>query len=948
MTKRKQRGSGKVQIEPGGGGVGRFRKLIVLAWVICMLCIQPLSPEKRVPDDENAKASETEKSKTVDPLQARRIEIATQLSQVTLMGGDYLGYAESILDMLQDKFEIEPDLPEAVKSKLYRKRLLQKIGEQNPQSNLPFTDGFSLRRFPEPEEGPDEDSENVVPLSELENQVRGGDDNSPYKELLKGKESTPFKLAAKVPFDNYYFHFNKPERAGKIIDYISESVAEGYRQYNGEGVKFNLKTRIMEQLGLTDKGAGNTLGLVEEIALAGVDLSSFDALDLSLLFQVKKNQEFTVRLKVMRNLLLLRYGAKSKDESIGGVAVNLLSTADRRLHSYMFTLPGDLVVITNSRNAAERIIMVHQKKLRSIRDTVEFQFARASLPADRAKEDAFLYVSRYYLANLMSARVRIGQKRRKAEARRMAALERYALYYYHLHGKKASRIEDLRGEIPAEKMEVFKGLQLGANGLTAVHPQMGRIGWMVPGVDLNFLKVSQAEADSYREFSGSFMSMLNDPAFPPIGIRLRYDRTFEVEMSFTPPPRVMKDYQEVRKYLGGTPVILRTQGDFFPGEVMSLGVRLNPELLKQEGSPLEFVEKQLFPDPKKALKIADILGDEVQFHLVDTEPLIDYDPAAMSRQLKQAGPNFNPNSPAMVGMIGAVIGPLVNAFFRPFRVAVKVRDEKKALQLLDAIEDTWVKDIDMLGNKIGLERYFVKMHGKDVRVLKLSFSGITLRLYYGVYNGYVHLTTKKFHMKRMMAALGGGAPRPRPVSHTPAKASAQDEEPSSGCLTGLFGGSKKETARPAQIARVEPRKAVSIKDNPKDTVKSNIVGIYRPSQLDLEKDMLITRIMEGAKDASFANFGTYYMFHKIFGDKAPGAQGEYGFQIECPAGGSYSVDPKTGKVVSSAFGTKRRPYLDQAKILNQSLFRFFKTEYVKGNLALEETRVRLYFSAKGR
>ena len=109
--------------------------------------------------------------------------------------------------------------------------------------------------------------------------------------------------------------------------------------------------------------------------------------------------------------------------------------------------------------------------------------------------------------------------------------------------------------------------------------------------------------------------------------------------------------------------------------------------------------------------------------------------------------------------------------------------------------------------------------------------------------------------------------------------------------------------------------------------------VLRPERMRRERASFERTAMEAALNASLRNFGTIRLMAELFpGEEDPAGRcyRAFGFEPVSPAGGRYAVDPATGSVTDSAFGSRGAPRLN-AEALRQAtgMNRFFSTRRIR-------------------
>jgi hypothetical protein len=119
----------------------------------------------------------------------------------------------------------------------------------------------------------------------------------------------------------------------------------------------------------------------------------------------------------------------------------------------------------------------------------------------------------------------------------------------------------------------------------------------------------------------------------------------------------------------------------------------------------------------------------------------------------------------------------------------------------------------------------------------------------------------------------------------------------------------------------------------REVVEGNVYLVLRPERMRRERAIFERTAMEAALNASLRNFGTIRLMATLFpGEEDPAGRcyRAFGFEPVSPAGGRYTVDPATGTVTDSAFGTRGAPVLDAGALRKATgMNRFFSTERIR-------------------
>ncbi|MBN2490076.1 MAG: hypothetical protein JXQ29_04420 [Planctomycetes bacterium] len=423
----------------------------------------------------------------------------------------------------------------------------------------------------------------------------------------------------------------------------------------------------------------------------------------------------------------------------------------------------------------------------------------------------------------------------------------------------------------------FAGLELIADRFSVRSARYGRMGLFRPNLETPVETVSEAEADGYRGFVREYERYWRT-YFDPIGIRLRRGDGRRIEVCIL--PLIQNSiYDSIRTLFGGQPVPITVQP--LADEVFSLGLKLGKDAPPLGDLPfLEEMQRNLaeklgMPD----LDLAGLLGDSLEIHARDAEPLMDFDARGLLPQLlPMAG-----RTDELLGVAGGVF--LAYAAFHPLRVAVGLRDEagfEALLARLDEVLAAERAEREAGGEtgflEFGFDHYRFEHRGIPVRAIKWSFAAaLHFRLFYAVLEGRLHVTTTESTMKALIEAGG-------------------TEEPA-------------------------------------ETVEGNVFLTLRPERLHRERPTFERTAMEAALAASLRNFGTIRLMAALFpgdNDLAGCCYRAFGFEPVSPGGGRYAFEPATGEVTDSAFGSRVSPRLEAEALRTATgMSRFFSTRQIR-------------------
>ncbi|MFC1671202.1 hypothetical protein ACFL20_12495, partial [Spirochaetota bacterium] len=506
--------------------------------------------------------------------------------------------------------------------------------------------------------------------------------------------------------------------------------------------------------------------------------------------------------------------------------------------------------------------------------------------ADENKEDAFLYMSDPFIRRLISPEVRIKEARRMREALLMSSMDLRLIYYLQIYGKGARNFKDLSREFSAEELERFQGLVIRRDAIGSYSKRYGRSGYMVPNIENMITMISPEEEKSYKRFIREYNSFWRD-YFDPIGIRIKFGEKMKIETCILP---LINNsiYNNLTRFVGGESIKINTGDDVMPGEIFSMYIKLNKKWFKRATG--EAIKRGKKNEVLKYAKVADMIGSHIQVHVLDSEPLVDFDSSDIMRNILGRKPKLN----------NVLFALLSWSIFHPIRVTLPLNDSEGFKKLFNKYEkDFFQKGRLKISRYFDISKYSFNYKDKKINVLKLNlFNVLKFRFFYTVYKNKLIITTTKGYMIKTLNWPSPKTDREKVPSIFPYKISLDKD-----------GGKSK-------------------------TEQSNIMAVYRPGQLNFERDMFIFNMIENSREASLKNIGTYKLFSDIFGkNKINSSINSFGFKIKCPAGGKYRTNKKTGEVYNTVFGHNRSAHLDIEKIGKKvPVYRFFSTKGIMLNL----------------
>jgi len=370
----------------------------------------------------------------------KKKEIAAKAKHIEDRGGDHLGYSAEILAMLENSCGIKCRPSDA--------DYFDEIDRSDAQAEHVdtfsiFSGGLSLRHALQLERvTPRDDKNGTVDPASLSSPVMK---QIPYSSMLKGKTYSIYNIDRYTPADFYYLHFSDAGKVSDVITYIEDSFAAVKRRISPVSVDFMTRDKIVTQLAIKEGRDLNKLysAVIDEMVITGSDPFIIEGSDITLIIRPANRQMLESKIAEFRREYKYKYSCEEIDTAASGVPGRLLTSRGRVVHSYIFTLLDGTVLISNSLKASEAVIDTINGRRTSLAEAPDYLYMRSIFPARASEEDSFLYISDLFVKHLSSPLLKIVESRRMKEMMRISVLEKYAIYYFMLNGRKSSSVEEI-------------------------------------------------------------------------------------------------------------------------------------------------------------------------------------------------------------------------------------------------------------------------------------------------------------------------------------------------------------------------------------------------------------------------------------------------------------------------------------------------------------------------
>ncbi len=323
---------------------------------------------------------------------------------------------------------------------------------------------------------------------------------------------------------------------------------------------------------------------------------------------------------------------------------------------------------------------------------------------------------------------------------------------------------------------MFKKSGVVTGGFSAYDEVYGRMGLMVPNIELEAGKVSESEAENYRRFADEYTDYWKN-FFDPVGVRFRFtDNGITVDTCILP---LIENsiYNSLKALFGGSPVTLHPDYTV-KGDILSASFKFNIEnFFKENGI---FGEYMSGSDGLKAA--GSIFGDELQIHMGDVSPMIDIEGSEFTREVLRGGWS---NREMLAGF-------LIWSFFHPMRVAVPVKKPAEAMNFIDSVSGT---GHSRYGQNINVTKYAIDYNRTRIDVMKVNYFGIaTSRFFYCIKDGMLHFATTEKYIKDVIDSgkfSGAGVDRNIAAVFRPADMVLEKNSYTSGIIESALEAGKK-------------------------------------------------------------------------------------------------------------------------------------------------------------
>lgn len=441
----------------------------------------------------------------------------------------------------------------------------------------------------------------------------------PWDDMIAELGATPKlePLAASIPADMAYLHFGDMRTFVKLISDLDDWVSPVAQWIEGRAGASHFMSRYEEQLILERTGVAETLGhlAVSELAVLASDPFLREGTDVSMVFRVANKPALLTALSAFEADARRRHDdLKVEKTKIAGIDVERRFTPGLVVNQYRAQF-GDVLVLSNSPAAVERIAKAHAGKAPRLSDQGDFRYMRTLYPYSK-DEAGFAFLGDAFVERVVSPEVKILEVRRMAARADLLAINHAALLRGWVDGEMSTSLKDLTASkylTPAEVRHADGGEIVFDAELGAQSP-IGRVAQLRPILDTKIDKVSQAEVDAYDRFRDTYETYWRnyiDPIAAQIG-RSSDGRRLSVDARMLPLIDAT-DYRDLIRQVGKKKIMPARRG---PGVEWTLAIGDDAKLRRE----LDGLAKGFIPGNNIGIEW---LGDWVSFGAADRGGLWD-------------------------------------------------------------------------------------------------------------------------------------------------------------------------------------------------------------------------------------------------------------------------------------------------------------------------------------
>jgi hypothetical protein len=384
----------------------------------------------------------------------------------------------------------------------------------------------------------------------------------PWEKMMAGKKPSADPLARLVPNDNYYVRFKDVRKFLEFGDLLDQWGTNITRAYEISSRDYDIRGRYQKQLCLRSTGLARILGpaVVRGLAITGSDAFLREGSDVTVIFHVVDKQVFLAAVDPFVQEARKEFGNQLKEARTDyrGTGIESFVTPLREVSLHRAVL-GDLVVYSNSPAGIRRVLDAQQGRLKTLADSLDYQYMRTVFRLEDEAEDCFAFLSDPFIRRLMGPAVKIKEKRRLEALTSLQMLSNGALFTAWETGKMPTEHKNLLAASTLKLEELYapegKGVTWDTERQVAVSEAYNTLAFATPLIELPIDKCTPLEEQGYNQFRTDYLDLWRR-YFDPIGMRLSLtDKRVTLE-TYILPLVENSAYRELRRWTGGGTVKL--------------------------------------------------------------------------------------------------------------------------------------------------------------------------------------------------------------------------------------------------------------------------------------------------------------------------------------------------------------------------------------------------------
>ncbi len=370
-------------------------------------------------------------------------------------------------------------------------------------------------------------------------------------------------LAANIPADQHAVFFTSFNAMTAVMDALESAGTPVLAVFEPQSTDARTKERYQRQLCLEMSELSRRFGpqLVASVAFTGGDAYLRSGSDVAVLFEAKQPDMLMTFLaaKLQAATVAATNAAHTVEGKVGTLVYRGAVNPDRTICAYLTRIGESTVVMSNSLAQLARLEAVAVGREASLAKADEYRFFR-----DRyriAGESGLLVLTDATIRRWCSPRWRIGESRR---VRALATLS-------ELQARSVAGLA--HGPLGIPEQTVGLGTLTPVNG-NVISQLYGTLGFLTPVGELNFERVSKAEADAYNRFHDRYQSRWS-AWFDPIALQLT-PQPQGIAADLTVMPLISgSEYNQLIEFTRGGKIAPQA-GDPHVGTLVHVAVALDP------------------------------------------------------------------------------------------------------------------------------------------------------------------------------------------------------------------------------------------------------------------------------------------------------------------------------------------------------------------------------------